>query len=93
LYLRLVGRFETSVTCNGDAGVPAALWDRYDAFVCDLGQPKKRGLAVGREPSVVVRHLTDSDAAAILAAELRKVCSDPPPAAPPPADSGPPDDW
>ena len=39
---------------------------------------------------VVVRGLADADAAAILAAELRKLCSEPPPTESPPADVPPP---
>jgi CheY-like chemotaxis protein len=51
MYLNVVGCFKTTVAHDGEAGVEAALRECPDAVVCDLGMPKKGGLAVARELS------------------------------------------
>jgi DNA-binding response OmpR family regulator len=51
LYLNLAGGFKTVVARDGEAGVEAALREQPHAVVCDLGLPKKSGLAVAEELS------------------------------------------
>jgi DNA-binding response OmpR family regulator len=56
IFIELACGYRVTVAHDGQAGIDAALRDRPDAILCDIGLPKKDGFAVAAE---VTRALPD----------------------------------
>jgi DNA-binding response OmpR family regulator len=49
VYLELACGYKVSIAADGQAGIDAAVRDRPDAIICDIGLPKRDGFEVATE--------------------------------------------